>query len=76
MHVHDTDWAYHHDLHLINRTSQLYNFLSDIVDGQEMYNGWVNGDLYEKTDEKFGINPVPGRIVSCFALRSDICLEC
>jgi hypothetical protein len=59
-HVFGVDWDYHHDLGLINRTSFLLNYLSDIVDGASSYAEWMNADLYERTTEKFGVCPVPG----------------
>jgi hypothetical protein len=39
----------------------LLNYLSDIVEGAQSYADWINGDLYEKADEKFGICAFPGR---------------
>ncbi|KAF9028547.1 hypothetical protein BDZ89DRAFT_1112967 [Hymenopellis radicata] len=58
-HVVGTDWHYHHDLALINRTSFLLNFLSDVHAGADSYADWVNGDLYEQTTETFGICKFP-----------------
>ena len=46
-HVHGVDWEYHHSLGLINCTSFLLNWLSDVVDGVQSYAEWINGDLYE-----------------------------
>ncbi|KAF8958387.1 hypothetical protein BDZ97DRAFT_2047280 [Flammula alnicola] len=54
-HIFGVDWDYHHDLGLINRTSFLLNYLSDVVDGSTSYAEWINGDLYERTEEQFGI---------------------
>ena len=51
---------YYHSLGLINRTSFLLNYLSDYVDGAESYADWMNGDLYECTDELFDISTLPG----------------
>jgi hypothetical protein len=59
-HMHGVDWDYHHHLGLINRTSFLLNYLSDIIDGAQSYSDWINGDLYERTDEHFGICEFPG----------------
>ncbi|KAJ6558917.1 hypothetical protein B0H10DRAFT_1967203 [Mycena sp. CBHHK59/15] len=58
-HEFGVNWDYHHDLALINRTSFLLNYLSDIVDGADSYADWINGDLYERTTEKFGVCPFP-----------------
>ncbi|KAF7340497.1 3'-5' exonuclease domain-containing protein [Mycena sanguinolenta] len=58
-HVFGVDWEYHHDLALINRTSFLLNYLSDIIDGANSYGQWMNADLYERTTEKFGVCAVP-----------------
>ncbi|KAK6981231.1 hypothetical protein R3P38DRAFT_3234489 [Favolaschia claudopus] len=58
-HVFRANWDYHHSLSLINRTSFLLNYLSDIVEGASSYSHWINGDLYARTEEKFGIAPVP-----------------
>jgi hypothetical protein len=38
----------------------LLNYLSDIVDGAQSYADWVNGDLYEHTEEQFSICTLPG----------------
>ena len=38
----------------------MLNYLSDIVDGAQSYADWVNGDLYERTEEQFGICTLPG----------------
>ncbi|KAJ7814567.1 hypothetical protein B0H13DRAFT_1924776 [Mycena leptocephala] len=51
--------AFHHSLGLINRISFLLNYLSGTVDGANSYSDCINGDLYERTNEKFGIAPVP-----------------
>lgn len=59
-HLYGVDWDYHHCLSLINRTSFLLNYLSDIVDGAQSYADWINGDLYERTEEHFGICTLPG----------------
>ncbi|KAJ7719728.1 hypothetical protein B0H16DRAFT_1794348 [Mycena metata] len=53
------DWDYHYTLGLLNRTSFLLNYLSDVVEGAHSYSGWVNTDLYERTTEKFGICRIP-----------------
>jgi hypothetical protein len=45
----------------------LLNYLSDIVDGAQSYADWVNGDLYERTEEKFGICTLPGMSESVLA---------
>jgi hypothetical protein len=62
-HEHGVDWNYHHCLHLINRTSFLLNYLSDVVEGARSYSCWVNGDLYEATTEQFGLCALPGKVV-------------
>ncbi|KAK7001165.1 hypothetical protein R3P38DRAFT_2559415, partial [Favolaschia claudopus] len=49
------NWKYHHDLALINRTSFLLNYLSDIVPGVSSYAEWLNPDMYERSSEKFRI---------------------
>ena len=58
--MHSVDWDYHDDLGLINHTSFLLNYLSNIIDGAQSYSDWINGDLYEHTDEHFGICAFPG----------------
>ncbi|KZT32687.1 hypothetical protein SISSUDRAFT_1133021 [Sistotremastrum suecicum HHB10207 ss-3] len=58
-HFWNVDWNYHHSLSMTNRTSFLLNYLSDIVEGAQSYADWVNGDLYTKSKEKFGIVPFP-----------------
>ncbi|KAJ7588232.1 hypothetical protein C8J56DRAFT_1080162 [Mycena floridula] len=58
-HLFNVDWEYHHNLGLINRTSFLLNYLSDIIDGASSYLDWTNGDLYERTNETFGICSIP-----------------
>ncbi len=62
-HVSGVDWNYHHCLGLINRTSFLLNYLSDVLEGARSYADWVNGDLYEKTTETFGVCAFPGMYV-------------
>ncbi|KAK0216019.1 hypothetical protein IW262DRAFT_1464506 [Armillaria fumosa] len=52
-HVFGVNWDYHHDLGLINQTSFLLNYLSDFVNGAKSYADWLNGDLYERTEELF-----------------------
>lgn len=71
-HICGVDWNFHHNLGLINRTSFLLNYLSDVLDGAESYGDWLNGDLYVKTEEQFGICIFPGifcqlnlRVISC-----------
>ncbi|KAJ7511076.1 hypothetical protein B0H11DRAFT_2386613 [Mycena galericulata] len=58
-HVFGVDWDYRHSLGLINHILFLGNYLSGTVSGAESYSEWINGDLYGRTDEKFGIAPVP-----------------
>ena len=58
--MHGVDWNYHHCLSLMNRTSFLLNYLSDVIDGAQSYGDWINGDLYEHTEECFGICTLPG----------------
>lgn len=59
-HLFGVDWEYHHNIGLLNRTSFLLNFLSDVVPGAKSYTDWINGDLYERTTERFGICHFPG----------------
>ncbi|KAF8233296.1 hypothetical protein L208DRAFT_1458637 [Tricholoma matsutake] len=61
-HLFGVNWDYHHNLGLINRTHFLLNYLSDTVAGAYAYSDWVNGDLYERTSEQFGICTLPGKI--------------
>jgi hypothetical protein len=63
-HVFGVEWDYHHNLGMINRTSFLLNYLSDVLDGAKSYSEWTNGDLYERTTEKFGICEFPGKHLS------------
>lgn len=63
-HICGIDWDFHHNLGFINRTSFLLNYLSDVLDGAESYGDWLNGDLYVKTEEQFGICTFPGIFVS------------
>lgn len=60
MHIYGVDWEFHHDLRMINRTAFLLDYLSDRVPGTKMYQGWINGDIYEDADEQFGICAFPG----------------
>jgi hypothetical protein len=41
----------------------LLNYLSDVLEGAGSYADWMNGDLYERTNEKFGICPFPGMLI-------------
>ncbi|KAG6888414.1 hypothetical protein C0992_008530 [Termitomyces sp. T32_za158] len=68
-HLYGVDWEYHHNLGLINRTAFLLNYLADVMDGASSYSQRVNGDLYEKTTEQFGICRVPD------GLRTRLCME-
>ncbi|KAJ2920858.1 hypothetical protein H1R20_g16236, partial [Candolleomyces eurysporus] len=68
-HVYNVDWEYHHSIPMINRTSFLLNYLSDRIGGAQSYRDWVNGDLYEQTEEAFGICPLPE------SLRIRYCME-
>ncbi len=61
-HLFGIDWTYHHNLALINRTSFLLNYMSDFIGGAQSYAEWINGDLYERTEETFGICAFPGII--------------
>ena len=63
-HVCGVDWNFHHNLGLINCTSFLLNYSSDVLDGAESYGDWLNGDLYIKTEEQFGICIFPGTFFS------------
>jgi len=54
------DWDYHYQVGLINHTSFLLNYLSDIIEGAQSYFDWIFGDLHEWTDEHFGIRAFPG----------------
>ena len=65
-HICGVDWNFHHNLGLINRTSFLLNYLSDVLDGAESYGDWLNGDLYIKTEEQFGICMFPGIFVDYY----------
>jgi hypothetical protein len=67
-HLYGVDWDYHHCLSLINRTSFLLNYLSDIVGGAQSYADWINGDLYERTEEHFGICVLPGMFGTFFIM--------
>ncbi|KAF8133169.1 hypothetical protein K438DRAFT_1787686 [Mycena galopus ATCC 62051] len=58
-HQFGVNWDYHHTLEMLNRTSFLLNYLSDVFDGASSYSEWMNTDLYERTKEKFGVCPVP-----------------
>jgi hypothetical protein len=60
-HVFGVEWDYHHNLGMINCTSFLLNYLSDVLDGAKSYSEWMNGDLYERTTEQFGICEFPGK---------------
>ena len=60
-HVFGVEWDYHHNLGMINHTSFLLNYLSDVLDGAKSYSEWMNGDLYERTTEQFGICEFPGK---------------
>ncbi|KAJ6536480.1 hypothetical protein DFH09DRAFT_1091440 [Mycena vulgaris] len=58
-HQFGVNWDYHYTLEMLNRTSFLLNYLSDVLDGASSYSDWMNTDLYERTKEKFGVCPVP-----------------
>ncbi|KAF8225614.1 hypothetical protein L208DRAFT_1380566 [Tricholoma matsutake] len=58
-HCFGVNWDYHHNVGLINCTSFLLNYMSDILDGAHEYGDWINGDLYEKMTERFGICTFP-----------------
>ncbi|KZP09283.1 hypothetical protein FIBSPDRAFT_938563 [Athelia psychrophila] len=58
-HIYGVDWEFHHQLGLINRTSFLLNYLSDFLEGARSYSGWINADLYERTNETFGVCAFP-----------------
>ncbi|KAF5325696.1 hypothetical protein D9611_000435 [Ephemerocybe angulata] len=58
-HLFNLDYDYHHDLQMINRTSFLLMYLSDMTGGTKSYRDWICGDLYEGTKEKFGVCPFP-----------------
>lgn len=60
-HIFGVDWEYHHNLAFINHTSFSLNYLSDTIDDTDSYSDWMNADLYERTTEKFGVCPVPGK---------------
>ncbi|KAJ6626312.1 hypothetical protein B0H10DRAFT_2211200 [Mycena sp. CBHHK59/15] len=49
-HEFGVNWDYHHHLALINRTSFLLNYLSDIVDGADSYADWINESLRAQVD--------------------------
>ncbi|KAL0565977.1 hypothetical protein V5O48_016044 [Marasmius crinis-equi] len=68
-HIFGVDWNYHHDIGLINWTSFLLNYLSDIVNGADSYSEWPNGDLYEQTTETFGICEFPEILRSKLNMR-------
>ncbi|KAJ7832359.1 hypothetical protein B0H13DRAFT_2370979 [Mycena leptocephala] len=52
-HIYGVDWEYHHDLALINRTSFLLNYLSDVIDGADSYADWMNADLRDSGSVQF-----------------------
>ncbi|KAJ7825530.1 hypothetical protein B0H13DRAFT_1918616 [Mycena leptocephala] len=58
-HQFGVNWDYHFNLGMLNRTSFLLNYLSDVLAGASSYSNWINTDLYERTSEKFGICTVP-----------------
>ncbi|KAJ3966347.1 hypothetical protein EV361DRAFT_954161 [Lentinula raphanica] len=53
------DWEYHHDIGLLNRISFLLSYLSDLIGSTHSYALWINGDLYERTSETFGVCEFP-----------------
>ncbi|KAJ7088237.1 hypothetical protein C8R43DRAFT_1142287 [Mycena crocata] len=58
-HQFGVNWDYHYTLSRINRTSFLLNYLSDVIDGAVSYSHWMNTDLYERTNETFGVCTIP-----------------
>lgn len=71
-HLFGVDWEHHHNIGWINRTAFLLYHLSDMVDGARSYDGWIIGDIYEQTDETFGICPFPGAFVVCYRPGSHV----
>ncbi|KAJ3508637.1 hypothetical protein NMY22_g16549 [Coprinellus aureogranulatus] len=69
LHEFGCDWDFHHNFGMINRTAFLARVLSDVMPGAELFEDWVIGDLYEKTEERFGICPFPE------SLRIEYCME-
>ena len=67
--MHGVDWDYHYQLGLINCTSFLLNYLSDIIDGAQSYSDSISGHLYEWTEENFGICAFPGVCL----ISTDLC---
>ncbi|KZP05859.1 hypothetical protein FIBSPDRAFT_1053873 [Athelia psychrophila] len=68
-HIYGVDWEFHHQLGLINRTSLLLNYLSDFLDGARSYSSWINPDLYQCTDEMFGVCALPEPLQICFGME-------
>ncbi|KAJ6631371.1 hypothetical protein B0H10DRAFT_1938265 [Mycena sp. CBHHK59/15] len=69
-HQFGVNWDYHFNLGMLNRTSFLLNYLSDVLDGASSYSNWINTDLYERTNKKFGICPVPEVLRTCLNMAS------
>ncbi|PBK95025.1 hypothetical protein ARMGADRAFT_1028461 [Armillaria gallica] len=67
-HICGVDWNYHHDLGMLNQILFLLNYLFDIVDGAFSYSDWINRDLYERTDEQFGICLLSESLHVCFGM--------
>jgi hypothetical protein len=55
-------WRHQYDLWTLNRLSFLLDALQDHLHGAPglRYANWVNGDMYIRTKEVFGVRPVPG----------------
>ncbi|KAJ7895035.1 hypothetical protein B0H13DRAFT_2339037 [Mycena leptocephala] len=52
-------YAGHYSIWLTNKLQELLSFLEDVLINPRFITGWVNGNLYQRTNEVAGVLPVP-----------------
>ncbi|KAJ7193618.1 hypothetical protein GGX14DRAFT_378783, partial [Mycena pura] len=52
-------FAGHYSIWLTNERQESLSFLEDVLINPQLVTGWVNGNLYQQTDEVTGVLPIP-----------------
>ncbi|KAJ6612877.1 hypothetical protein B0H10DRAFT_2050822, partial [Mycena sp. CBHHK59/15] len=58
----------HYSIWLTNELQELLSFLEDVLINPRFITGWVNGNLYQRTNEVAGVLPIPEDIRVKYAM--------
>lgn len=60
----------HFNITLTNRLQELQEQTQTVIENPLLMTGWINGNLYEPSKEKFGILPVPLRMQEAVEMKA------